>query len=184
MNLDQRIQIYKEVYNSQIERKDNLKSNLVIPTAVIGLFGALTNYFLKVLEAGISGFLDVIFVFLFLIYIYMIASAIYYLYISWGGYDYAYFPKSQKIEKYYNDLKENKNQYENYENEFKKYLIKTYTKINDINFKHNKKLRENLLKIQKNLSQALIIGSISLFVDNINMLSDLLNYICIKGGIK
>lgn len=178
MNIDNRIEMYKEIYNNQIERKDRLKSNLIIPTGITGVFGALTSYFIEILEKGISGFSGFLFFCFFIIFFYRVSKAIYYIYISWKGENYVYFPKSSEVEERYNKLQEN----DEPEKKFKKYLIKVYITANDRNFKYNKKIRGNLLSIQKNLTYALIFALASLFINKINIFLNLLETFVMKGG--
>lgn len=161
MNKDERIEMYKEIYNSQIDRKDNLKSKLFFPSGILVLFMTLANYLFQVFEKAPGGLIDLLFLVSFTIFIIKILISLYYIYNSWKGYDYAYLPKAKEIECFYHKKDDDE--------AFKDFLIKKYTKSIDINFQNNKNLRTNLFKIQKNLIQALIFAIISVFLINIDM---------------
>jgi len=149
MDNKQRIELYKNIYNNQITRKDALKGKLLFPSGILLLFMSLANYIFSFLSKEPNGVVG----------LFLLISFSFFIFKSWKGYEYAYLPKSEEIEDYHDKVTED---------QFETFLINKYTESNDKNFKHNKELRENLLKIQKQLIHALIAGIISVFLIHID----------------
>ncbi|MFW5795500.1 MAG: hypothetical protein ACOCV1_08465 [Bacillota bacterium] len=158
MDNNQRIELYKNIYNNQITRKDALKGKLLFPSGILLLFMSLANYIFSFLSTEPNGFLGLFLLVSFTYFIYNLMKTLFYIFKSWKGYDYSYLPKSEEIEAYHSKVTEDK---------FETFLINKYTESNDKNFKHNKELRENLLKIQKRLIYTLIAGILSVFLIHI-----------------
>jgi|Wag4MinimDraft_8_1082659.scaffolds.fasta_scaffold00258_3 ribosomal protein S17E len=159
MDNNQRIELYKNIYNNQITRKDDLKGKLLFPSGILLLFMSLANYIFSFLSKEPKGVLGLFLLISFTLFIYNLMKSLFYIFKSWKGYDYAYLPKSEEVEAYHDNVTKN---------EFETFLINKYTESNDKNFKHNKELRENLLKIQKQLIYALIAGFLSVFLIHID----------------
>lgn len=173
----ERLELYKQRYYFELERKDRLGSMITIPSGIATLlFGTLTYLLSKTSliptrALGILFFLAVVLLFFFLV------IAVYFLILSIYGYTYCYMPSSEIIEDYWNELANYYNQYIEVKGDeyshFINYLIETYCECNKNNILNNERKASLIFKANKFIVLALIaamVASFTLYIGTINEL--------------
>ena len=161
-NTKERLEFYKEIYYFELNRKDNLKSKLIIPSSITALFFTVIGYLFRNLKAAPSGLLGVLFIVSFVLLFLSFIYNIYNFFKAWQGDKYAYLPKSTEMEEYWHELEKAYSEPEVVKEKFNTFLIKKLKKHNDQNFKNNKRLAETLLKIHKTIIVSLVFTIVSL----------------------
>lgn len=168
MDKKERLKIHMENYYHELNRKDNLRTRLIIPSTAIFIFIAITIYIFKNCQVESVGLTALLFWLFALAFIGFLGITFFYLIKAWKGYKYAYLPKSTDLEQYFENLSDY--QEENYvpqdytEKKYYGYLISQISKNNSQNFENNQKLSDLIYKIQTNLSKALLLAIISLLI--------------------
>jgi hypothetical protein len=138
MNDKDRLNLYKEIYDNQIDRYNEIQNKLLIHFAALILFVFNLDKIFKLPKNN-----PVILKFYIIsiaIFIYIFIKIISFYYNTWKGKEYYYIAKSKKIENLYQEYTSEKA--ENFTEE----LINHYTELNDKNFINNKNVEQNLQK--------------------------------------
>lgn|GEM_PF-3198306 len=154
-----RLELYKEEYHKEFDRKSKIDSRLTLPYGIITvLFGLLANFFNR-MNSSLIRFSGLMYLAGIIGFIICLAFAVCRLIRSYYGYEYRYMPNSLEQEKYYKKLD---NLYENDEDKiyfFNKFLITKYCRCNKRNSIIND-IRSELLHKTNNFIIAALIFSI------------------------
>ncbi|XDD45206.1 hypothetical protein AB3N60_10810 [Leptospira sp. WS39.C2] len=139
-----RLEFFKNLYDFELVRKDNLNSNLNIPLTILSFIAGLLGYFFLNLPKSECDWIKVTF-FTFLTFA-SIAFAISIYFFAQGlfGFGYGYISDASKINKYLKDVEDynkavNKKDKVDIENEFYEMLMEQYIEYSTLNFENNNK---------------------------------------------
>lgn len=136
MDSGKRLEMYKDSYKFQFDRREKLISNTTIPLGVITLLIGVAAYLIKISELpkGIAG---IVFGISFIVLISGIVITIVFLVRSYYGYAYEHMPTSQESENYWKQLNKYRDDYPATaiipDERFEEYLIEFYCKCNHAN---------------------------------------------------
>ncbi len=108
MNYIRSLELYKDWYYKELERKDSIDNALNIPFGLVSALLAVCFYLLTNYDYSLQGIFRAAFILLVSGSIITIGIAIYFLLQSYHdfhkGYPYKFLPHATVIDKYYNDL--------------------------------------------------------------------------------
>jgi hypothetical protein len=131
-------ELYKELYNNELERKNSIESSLNIPIVIITGLISTAFYIGTTFDYSLERFLSISFVILLNASSLFILIAVYFLIRAFNnltsGFEYNYLPYGTDLEDYYERLKEFNDGDENRTKEdFKRYLTDKFNEQFDKN---------------------------------------------------
>jgi hypothetical protein len=174
-----RLDLYKDIYNSELERKEKLISELTIPIAITTvLFGSIPYIIGKI--GTISTLLPLI-IYLAGLSVLVISLAVsaFYVIKSYHNYKYKCIATSKQMEAYYNECVAFYKNEDEADKIFQAYLIKDYCECNEINTKNNDVKAAYLHKSRNAIIVGLIVCAIVIITCNYQNLIASTNY-CYK----
>lgn len=104
MSLSDRLDLYREQYYFELERKDRLTSRLSFPSGIVTVLAGALGYFLTLSEQAPPGFVGVLFAYMVTAMAMALASTVFCLMMAYRDHRYGYLPNAQEVEKYWNAL--------------------------------------------------------------------------------
>ena len=138
--MNNKTEFFKDLYNAELERRENISSALVIPIGVLTLLGSgliylMQNYKLFAdVESSLIGIFLIIATSLFCFSIYLLIR-------SYFGYTYKFLPDSKSLQQYWNKLgeyyREQKRDEQTADIEFELYIENSYVEATTDNAWNN-----------------------------------------------
>jgi len=137
-----KLEFYKNVYDFELARKDNLNSNLNIPLTILSLIAGILGFFYINLPHCNNTISDYLFFGFLILATIVYAFSVYYFFKGLFGFGYGYISDAEKIEKYLIELETynqvaTKSQKIDIETEFYETIMKQYIEYSTLNFKNN-----------------------------------------------
>lgn len=165
MYIKERLELYKEKYYFELERKDSLNSGMVIPGGIIGFLLGIAGYFYQRVGMMEPGFWRGAVFVLIVINIITLIIAIAHLVIAYFNYVYKHMPTSKEMEKYWDTLKSYYDEHESAEGDldsrFMTFLLDSYNTCDEINTNNNDRKSGLLFRANKAIIAAMLITAVT-----------------------
>jgi len=162
------LNLFKESYYFELDRKDKINANLNFPITILVLVVGVLSYYLNNLPNLNHDFTSVIFYISVFALIVNICFCFYFLYRCFTGYGYDYVSPTTEIDRYVNDIHKYNSQVDekgkmNVDHELTALLIEQYCRCATTNSQNNIRKTGYLRSTSVSLLCAVIIVAISTF---------------------